>query len=107
MVLCGFAGRYIPENLLFANCKNRFSREVSQSRDQARGQNEGEVFLMLGRSFCPSFIHAYIICAFKFLPKLRTERSLILQGDYFDLVSLYLDPFSQSIKPYSKTNQGL
>ena len=33
---------------------------VCFSMDEARGLNEGEVFLILGRSFCPSFILAYI-----------------------------------------------
>ena len=62
--------------------------QVGKSGDQASGQNEGEVFLIYWRSFCPSFILAYIIYAFQFLPKLRTERSLILRGNCFSLVSL-------------------
>ena len=59
-------------------------------RDQARGQNKGEVFLILGRSFCPSLILAYIIYIFIIItsPSLRTGRSLILQEDFFSLVSL-------------------
>lgn len=61
-------------------------------RDQARGQNEGEVFLNLGRKFCPSFILTYIFYTFRLLSQLRTWRSLILLGDNFFLVSLKLDP---------------
>ena len=57
-------------------------------RDQARGLNEGEVFLILGRSFCPSFILAYLFDTFKLLLQLKIRSSLILEGDYFSLVSL-------------------
>ena len=72
------------------NDNNEFPHK--QSMDQARGQIEWGVFLIFGRSFCPSFILAYIIYTFKRLPLFRTGRSLILQGDYFSLVSLLLDP---------------
>ena len=55
-------------------------------RDQATGLNEGEVFLISGRSFCPLSI-LYILYI-KTSPSVQTGRSLILQGDYFSLVSL-------------------
>ena len=53
-----------------------------------RDLNEGEVFLILGRSFCPFFNLSYISYTFKLLLQLKTGRSLILQEDYFSLVSL-------------------
>ena len=57
-------------------------------RDQARDLNEGEVFLILGRSFCPFFSFPYIFYTLKLLFQLKTGRSLILPRDYLSLVSL-------------------
>ena len=49
--------------------------------------------MILGRSFFPFLTLCLdIIYTFKLLPQLRTGTSLILQGDYFSLVSLKLDP---------------
>ena len=63
------------------------------NRGQARGLNEGEVSLILGRSFCPFFILSYIFYIFKLLFQLKTGRSFEPAGRlYFSLVSLLLDP---------------
>ena len=56
--------------------------KCQQFRDQARGQNEAEDFLILGKSFCPSFIHAYI-----FLPQFRGQ----FHKTIYDVVSSQKD----------------
>ena len=65
-----------------------YQRTSGISRDQARGLNEGEVSLILGRSICSFFIFSYIFYTLKFLLQLKTGRSLNLQGDFFSQVSL-------------------
>ena len=55
-------------------------------RDQARDLNDVQVFLILRRSFC--LLSSLPFLFLKLLSQLRTERSLILQGDnmYFSLL---------------------
>ena len=50
------------------NLKCKKSVKYTNGRDQARGPNEGEVFLILERSFNPCLYNLYILTSMHVMP---------------------------------------